>query len=435
MTSPLAALLALAMAVPATASAAPLSMQGAIGRALDTHVRLRLARAGEEESRGKVLAAAAGLLPALTGTVSQERVFRFNLAALGFGGEGSAFPSLIGPYNVFDARVRLALNVLDAPAWMRWSQARASSRAALAEEELASEQVAGAAALAYIEALRARRAIAAAEAGVKLASELVQLARDRKAAGTAMGLDLARAESREADEKLRLLDARTQASEADLLLERVAGLPLGEAVELSEALVPRSTEAATTAGSTAADAAGRPELSVARERLAASGLELKAARLDHLPRVAVAGDVGLSGNEPNREARTTGSIGAFLTLPLFDWRLAGRVKESRAARDAAQARFDDLLREVDEDARRAVNRLAEAAERVTTSEKAAGLAHAELELARGRFEDGVGDNLELVSAQTSLARAEDRLAGALAAYQVARVNRALAEGRMRGFVY
>jgi outer membrane protein TolC len=183
----------------------------------------------------------------------------------------------------------------------------------------------------------------------------------------------------------------------------------------------------------AAAQSGRVELAVARARLEAAGLALSARRAEFLPRVVVTGDAGLSGNLPDREARLTGSIGAGLSVPLFDWRVTARAQESRAARDESQARFDDLRLAVEEDARRAADRLQEAVERVDTSRLAVQLARRELERARGRCEAGVGDNLELTTAQDTLARADDRMAAALATYQGARVNMALATGRMRDY--
>jgi outer membrane protein TolC len=429
----LAAAVLLACALPA--AAAPLSMAEAIRRAVDGNVAIRVARAADDQAKARALAAASELLPAVTGTASQQRVYRENLRALGFGGPGSPIPDLIGPFNVFDARFRLAMSVLDVPSWKRWSQARALGRAADAEQALASEQVAGAAALAYIESLRAREAIRAAQAGLELADELVRLAQERKSAGTGMGLDVTRALSRQADEKLRLILARTAATEADLRLERVVGLPLGQPVELAESLTADATAAVSLEQSIASAESGRFELAVARERLSAAGLALSASRAEYLPRLSVNADAGLSGNLPDREARVTGSIGAGLSMPLFDWRVASRAKESRAARDETEARYEDLRLAVEEDVRRAVDRLSESVEGVQTARLGAQLAHREVELARGRFEAGVGDNLELTTAQAQRAQADDVLAVAYAAFHTARVNLALATGRMRDYAF
>src|SRR4029077_10624116 len=55
------------------------------------------------------------LLPNVNGRVSETRQI-INLAAFGFGGANTPFPdlpTLLGPFNVFDARISLSQSVLD----------------------------------------------------------------------------------------------------------------------------------------------------------------------------------------------------------------------------------------------------------------------------------------------------------------------------------
>jgi len=56
-----------------------------------------------------------------------------------------------------------------------------------------------------------------------------------------------------------------------------------------------------------------------------------------------------------------------------------------------------------------------------------------LEMARDRFRAGVGDNIEVVNAQTALANARLDQISALADYNGARLNLAAALGRARTF--
>jgi outer membrane protein TolC len=56
-----------------------------------------------------------------------------------------------------------------------------------------------------------------------------------------------------------------------------------------------------------------------------------------------------------------------------------------------------------------------------------------LQMARDRFGAGVGDNIEVVNAQTSLADARDSETNALAQYNAARINLAAALGRAEQF--
>jgi outer membrane protein len=67
---------------------------------------------------------------------------------------------------------------------------------------------------------------------------------------------------------------------------------------------------------------------------------------------------------------------------------------------------------------------------VNVAKDALRLAREELDLARGRFGAGVTDNIEVISAQDSLARANDNQIDALYRFSEARASLARAIGRV-----
>ena len=411
-----------------------LDLRACIDQAVHNNLAVRLAEAGTGAARGRILQSASSLLPRLTGSMSQTRIFKEDLPAMGFSGGG--FPELLGPWNDFEARVRLVAEVFDLPSILRLKSANADDRAAAMETSLATEQVAGATALAYMELFRSRQAIASAAADVKLAASLRELAEDKKKAGTAAGIDVARARTREEEEKLALLEARTVAQEAEVRLLRVTVLPLGKSIVLKEepafapAETPRPEEALQAA------LAGRWEMRIADERIAAAQAQWRAERSERLPSVALTGDVGLSGPDPDSRARTTGSAGAALRIPIFTGRaIEGRVREADSRRAAAEARLASMRAQVEEDVRLAVISLGAAIERVDTAAEVARLAEDELSMARDRFAAGVADNVELLNSQTAVSHARNAQVSALARYQVARISLAMAMGRMRDFKF
>jgi outer membrane protein TolC len=89
--------------------------------------------------------------------------------------------------------------------------------------------------------------------------------------------------------------------------------------------------------------------------------------------------------------------------------------------------------QVEEDVRLALSALHTTVERVRAADEAFRLAQRELEMSRDRFRAGVADNLEVISAQTSLANARDDQVQALAAYNAARLNLAASLGRAEAF--
>src|SRR5437660_1531022 len=76
--------------------------------------------------------------------------------------------------------------------------------------------------------------------------------------------------------------------------------------------------------------------------------------------------------------------------------------------------------QVEEDVRLAYAALRTTADTVRAADQAVTLAERELEMARDRFRAGVGDSIELVTAQTTLANARSDQVTALAVYNGAR---------------
>src|SRR5258708_21311 len=130
---------------PGMADSVTLSVEQAMARAIATNLTTHLAQAASIEARGRVLQAASSLLPQLTGSLTQERVFKLNLAAEGFTSSPLISNPVIGPFNVFDARIQLVQNLLDINSIWLTKAASASFRVARLAEDLAAEQVASAA--------------------------------------------------------------------------------------------------------------------------------------------------------------------------------------------------------------------------------------------------------------------------------------------------
>ena len=89
--------------------------------------------------------------------------------------------------------------------------------------------------------------------------------------------------------------------------------------------------------------------------------------------------------------------------------------------------------QVEEDVRLALTTLRTAAAQVRAADESVILAQRELEMARDRFKAGAGDNLEVVTALTSLANARDARVTALAQHNAARLNLAAALGGAETF--
>jgi outer membrane protein len=418
-----------------TGQPATLSYEQAVRLAIENNLATLRAQERRNEARGQQEQARAPLLPNVSGVAYQANL-TMNLVALGF--EPGTFPgfnrTFLGPFKNFDARLFVSQRIFDLSAIRNYQAGKAGVRVAELNEALAREQVASSTGLFYLEALRADRAVVAAQANVELAQALLQLARDQRNAGVATGVDVIRAQTRLAEQQVGLAQAQTDSEQARLNLQRLIGLPLGSALTLTDPL--RFVEDPLPSVDTAVAQAARDrrEIQVAEEENRVSQLELQSARAEHLPSLEVLGDYGSSGITPGSFDLPTRRLALQLNVPIFNGGLTqGRVTAAASRQRQTELSLANIRGQVEEDVRLALTTLRTAAVQVRAADESVTLAERELEMARDRFRAGVADNLEVITAQTSLANARVSQVTALAQHNAARLNLAAALGRAETF--
>ena len=414
---------------------ATLSYEEAVKLAIENNLATLRAHERRNEARGQQEQARAPLLPNVSGVAYQANLTE-NLVALGF--QPGTFPgfntTFLGPFKNFDARLLLRQTVFDLSAIRNYQAGKAGVRVAELSEALAREEVASRTGLSYLEALRADRAVVAAQANVELAQALLQLARDQRNAGVATGVDVIRAQTRLAEQQVGLAQAQTNSEQARLNLQRLIGLPLGSAMTLTDQLrfVEDPLPSVDTAVAQAAQ--DRREIQVAEEENRVSQLEVQSARAEHLPSLEVVGDYGSSGITPGSFDLPTRRVALQLNVPVFNGGLTqGRVTAAASRQRQTELSLANIRGQVEEDVRLALTTLRTAAVQVRAADESVTLAQRELEMARDRFRAGVADNLEVITAQTSLANARISQVTALAQHNAARLNLAAALGRAETF--
>jgi outer membrane protein TolC len=412
-----------------------LSLQDAIQIAIQNNLATLLAQERRREARGLEHESRAGLLPNVSGSAYQANLTQ-NIAALGF--QPGTFPGItntfIGPFNNFDARARLVQSIFSLSAIRNYQAGKQGVRVAELQQGLAREQVATATALTYLEALRSARSVVAAQANVDLAQTLLTLAQDQHNAGVATGVDVTRAQTRLAQEQVRLAQAQTDAEQSRLNLQRVVGLPLGSQLTLTDTLqftnepLPTIETAVTQAGEQ------RPEVRIAEAEATLASYEHRAARADLYPSVDFVGDYGVSGITPTNTDLPTRRAAVQLNVPIFNGGLTrGRIEVASSRERQAELELGSVRGQVEEDVRLAFATLGTTAAQVRAADLNVTLAERELEMSRDRFRNGVADNVEVVTAQAALSNARDAQVTALAQYNAARLNLAAALGRAESF--
>lgn len=412
---------------PAAAADGPLriTLEQAIERGERANLAALVASAAVDEARGTRRQALARLFPQIDLSVRESRA-KINLASFGLPApEGET--SLVGPFNVFEARVSLSASLFDARA--RAGAAAAAKRLESADLSLAAsrDEVAAAVASLYVDAVSARSRIATAAARLDTARAFAQDARDRHEAGRAAGIDVLRAEVALAAAEQRSIEAEQQAARLELAFARAIGIAPGSRLEL-EPLAYAALPLPAVAEALERATRERADLMAAASGVQALEATERALRRGRLPRLELRAGWAPSGPTADT-TEITYDASVLLEVPLFEGgRIGGEVAEAGARTEAARARLSDLEVGVEVEVRTALLDAEAASRRVEVARKGLDLARQELGQARDRFAAGVASSLEVTAAQDSLALADGQEIGALADYNRAKVELARSLG-------
>jgi outer membrane protein TolC len=440
----MAALLAAALAVPAAAqtrSIAPslpadspflrgvpdpvpspqplaLSIGDAIRRALDHNLAVLDAGDRIDAARGARWIALSDLLPHVSASMTGSRR-KSNLEAFGFPLRGE-FPRVVGPFNVFDARVFATQALVDLSA-LNDARAREHGVAAARHDyRSARDVVVLVAANLYLQTLAAAARADTARAQLGTSQALYTQAQNLRASGIVAGLDVIRAEVRLSGDRQRATAAANDFEKSKLQLARVIGLPVGQAFTLSDDLPAVPVPEIALDEALALAYRDRPDYLAARERLSAAESQLSAVRADPLPSVHLSADYGAIGLTP-ASAQPTFNVTAAVSVPIFEGgRLQGRRLEADALVRQRRAELDDLRAEIYYDVRTAFLDLQATGEALQTATRARELATLQLEQSRDRFAAGVTSNIEVVQAQEAVTEANEQYIAALYGFNVAK---------------
>ena len=174
----------------------------------------------------------------------------------------------------------------------------------------------------------------------------------------------------------------------------------------------------------------RPDLLSAKALSQAANLDRSAATWQWIPEFYFDGFWAQSGRSP-ATALPIYTYQAEMRLPVFT---GGRITaESRRAAFAATRSQDaviDRQNVITQEVRTSLSSIDAARQELQLSTRALQLSTRELTESRNRFVAGVTDNIEVITAQTSLAQANDSQIGAMYDLQQAKADLARARGRL-----
>jgi len=179
----------------------------------------------------------------------------------------------------------------------------------------------------------------------------------------------------------------------------------------------------------------RPEYRQAKALADSADASVRQTFRDFFPNLFGSGTYGIAGVTAV-DRNTSGfidsgnqwNVGLTLSWSIFDGggKIA-RYKEAKANLEAAKARVRDTELQVWQNVEQSYLNLGEAEERIGAAQKAVESADENYQLARGRFDAGVANIIELTDAQLALTQAQSDQAQALSDYRIAiaRLERAL----------
>jgi outer membrane protein TolC len=402
-----------------------LTLQDAIQKALQANLNVLAAGTRADEAEGtRQRRLAAALLP----RVNAQTYANFqNRDLRAFGISSPALPEVVGPFSNYDIRVYAQQNVIDLASYRTL---KASERALDADKldlQDARDLIVRSIAAQYLNAESAAARADAAQSRVTDSTTLLKLAKDKHNAGTATGVDVLRAQVQLANDKQALLVAQNQLKQSLLSLARNLGMSPGRPLELAESLryqplsQPETDTLVATALLTRSD-----YLSLASQRQSL----VEQQRANHArsyPKLSVNGNYGAIGRSIGG-VQSTGLIQGQIDFTVFDRDRNGEAQEIASRIKRIDDQIADQRRGIEEELREALLNLDSAAQQVAVAEEGKALARRELEMAQDRFQQGTANNVEVVTAQDELARAEENSIVAVSSHVDAKVALARAMG-------
>ena len=284
---------------------------------------------------------------------------------------------------------------------------------------------------AYYGALQTKRLITVAEDTVKQTQEHLDQARGFYQAGTKPKIDVTKAEVDLANAQLALIQVRNNYQVAQVTLNNAMGLRQDLQYEIEDSLAFRPREI-TLAEIVNTAYEKRPELIQFKARMRGQDAAIKLAKATYYPI--------LSGNA-SYLLRSTGFddpfywdtfLGASLSFPIFSgFSTPAQIAQGQATLRSLQAQEENTKLNIRLEGEQAYLGLRVADEQIKVTEKAVSHAQENFELAKGRYQVGVGSPLEITDAEVSLANARANQIQALYNYKIAEARIEKAMGSFR----
>ncbi|MGH9704467.1 MAG: TolC family protein [Candidatus Acidiferrales bacterium] len=404
------------------------TLRDAVQLALKQNPQVQIAAINLAESEQERTIARSELLPQANLNV-RDSAQRLNLqAAIGVSFAG--FSQHVGPFQVFQAGGNFSQPIFDLTLWRRWQASREREKSSSAERQSVREQTVLLVVSQYLGVLRAGAEVQAAKSRMDLAQALFGQASDLQKNGAGTSIDTLRSNVELQNEKQRWINAQTQRQTALNGLARLLNIDPHQPVELGDEMSFFETPEFQEEQKLESAYSNRPELKALEAQRHALSDEKKAISESRLPSVHFNGEYAQQGISSTTVIPTY-VYTASVDMPIFT---GGRIHAETTRADLEVQKIAQQIQEqknrIALEVKNAMAELASARSEVDVANQGVQLAQEEVSQARDRFQAGVANNIEVVTAQDALSRASDNQISALYSYNQARADLARALGQM-----
>ncbi|MFN0103267.1 MAG: TolC family protein [Bryobacteraceae bacterium] len=408
------------LALSILAQDAPLSLKDAVRRASERYPSIKISRDQVNEAAASITLARTAFLPRVDGIAQVNRATANNVFGLLL--PNPVIPPISGPQidgdqtrNAFGAALGVLVSWEPFDFGRRQAEvdisgaARARAEAAVVRAKL---DVAAAAADAYLTALAAEQAVAAAKAGITRYKEFETIIEALTKADLRPGTDLARIQAESILVETQVVRAEQSVAQAKALLEQYVGAPV-KALDAAPFLK------AETAGAPIGITASHPQLLEQQRSIEEIIARMKFIDKGWYPKFSLQGAAFGRGSGARVEGPFAGAgrglypdhgnwaVGFTATLPILDYKLLRARKEIELQRQTREQSRRELIE------RELGGRLGQANAQLDGARRIAILAPRQvqslqsvLQQTQARYRAGLGTLLEVADAQRQLTQAE-----------------------------
>ncbi len=403
------------------AKGAYISLEEALGRIELENIQVLLRKEGVEQALQKQIMQRSSLLPQVQAELSQLRQ------------KDKLRHTETRTYNAMEGALTASMPLFDATLIEAYKAAKLGRKVSKQGYKALLEAIRYETAKAYYAYAQGLQRSDVLNKNLERDLALFDLAKAQLSTGVASPLDTMRAHARVLQDQQALLSQGLELKRSELALKRLLSLDPEEELTIDKAILNTDTTPCARPATLQTVWKHRPDYQQALKKIKQAKAELKQAKAGHLPKASIFASTGINAEKPfDKTEKSSWMVGAKVTVSLFEgFRVSADVLRAQAALREQRYALAELKQNIQSAYALAQTSLEAKWLQLSLSKDQVALALEEVEMAKDRFKNGIGDNQALLSAQASLASVEDEALQLLYHYALAWLDLAFEQGQVK----